>query len=106
MAAMLIALTTLPTQAAADTLAAEAVAARLAVCAQVGGPVTSHYVWDGSQEKSEEFLLTFKLLPDQLASLEAWIHARHPYQVPEWIVIKAEHVGEKYLSWARAVRSK
>lgn len=102
---MFIAWTTVPTKALADTLAASTVQAGHAVCVQVEGPVTSHYRWEGSQEKSEEYRLTFKVLPDQLPALESAVHAAHPYQVPEWIVVKADHVAEKYLSWARAVRS-
>jgi periplasmic divalent cation tolerance protein len=102
---MLIAWTTVPTKVIADKLAASAVHAHLAACVQVEGPVVSHYIWEGVQEKSEEYRLTFKVLPDKIAALETWIHARHPYQVPEWIVVKADHVAEKYLSWARAVRS-
>ena len=27
----------------------------------------------------------------------------HPYEVPEWIVVRAGEVGEKYLSWAGAL---
>lgn len=102
---MLIAWTTVPTKVIADKLAASAIHSRLAVCVQVEGPVVSHYIWEGVEEKSEEYRLTFKLLSTQLAALETWIHARHPYQVPEWIVVKADHVAEKYLSWARPVRS-
>ncbi len=99
---MRIAWTTLPDRASADQLAAAAVSAHLASCAQVEGPISSHYLWDGVQEKTEEYRVVFKGMPAQIASLEAWVHARHPYQVPEWIVIKTEHVSEKYLSWARS----
>lgn len=98
---LFIASTTVPTQDLAHELAAAAVAAHLSVCVQVEGPVVSHYLWKETQEKTEEYRLTFKMLPDQCAALESWIHARHPYQTPEWIVVKAEHVAEKYLSWAR-----
>ena len=31
-----------------------------------------------------------------------WCSRRHPYDTPEWIVIRAEKVSEKYLSWAEA----
>jgi periplasmic divalent cation tolerance protein len=103
---MFIAWTTVPDKAIADTLATSAVDAGLAVCVQIEGPITSHYIWACTREKTEEYRLTFKLLPAQLAALETWIHVRHPYQVPQWIVVKAEHVGEKYLSWARGVRNK
>lgn len=99
---MLIAWTTVPTKVIADKLASAAVNARLAACVQIDGPVVSHYFWEGIQEKTEEYRLTFKVLPHQITALETWIHARHPYGVPEWVVVKAEHVAEKYLSWARA----
>ncbi len=98
---MLIAWTTVPTKDLAHELAAAVIAENRAVCVQVEGPVVSHYRWQAVQEKTEEYRLTFKLLPEQSAALETWLHARHPYQTPEWIVVKAEHVAEKYLSWAR-----
>ncbi len=98
---MLIAWTTVPTKAIANQLASEIVQARLAVCVQVEGPIESHYIWEGTQEKTEEYRLTFKALPSQIIPLETRVHAHHPYQTPEWVVVKAEHVAEKYLSWAR-----
>ena len=52
---MLIAWTTVPTKVIADKLAASAVHAHLAVCVQVEGPVVSHYIWEGVEEKSEEY---------------------------------------------------
>lgn len=102
---MFIAWTTVPDKVVADTLATSAIKSGHAVCVQVEGPITSHYLWQGTQEKTEEYRLTFKVLPGQLNALESWIHTHHPYQVPEWVVVNVEHVAEKYLSWARAVRS-
>jgi periplasmic divalent cation tolerance protein len=99
---MLIGWTTVGSRETAHHLAGEAVALALAVCVQVEGPVTSHYRWQGTQEKTEEFRLTFKLMANQLAPLGAWLHAHHPYETPEWVVVRAEHVAEKYLSWALA----
>lgn len=99
---MLIAWTTLATRDEAEKLAQVAIEQRLAVCVQVDGPVTSHYLWQGRPEHVEEFRLCFKFLPPQQAALEAWVFAHHPYDTPEWVVIRAETVGEKYLSWARS----
>jgi periplasmic divalent cation tolerance protein len=99
---MFVAWTTVPTKVIADTLAASAVHARLAVCVQVDGPITSHYVWEGMQAKIEEYRLTFKVLPEQVKPLETWLQSRHPYQIHEWFVVKVSHVAEKYLSWAQA----
>jgi periplasmic divalent cation tolerance protein len=98
---LLIAWTSVASRADADRLAADAVAHNLAVCVQIEGPITSHYRWAGKVEQTTEFRLMFKCLPAHSAALEARILATHPYQTPEWIVVPAAHVTEKYLSWAR-----
>ncbi len=97
---MWIAWTTVATRADADRLARLAVEHRLAACAQVDGPITSTYWWKGQLEQGEEWRLTFKCMPDQLDLLERRIHSAHPYETPEWLAVRAEHVGEKYLNWA------
>ena len=97
---MFIAWTTVADPETADRLSGEAVSRSLAVCVQVEGPVISHYRWQGTQEKTAEFRLMFKVLPERLSALDAWLHGCHPYETPEWVVVRAEHVGEKYLSWA------
>lgn len=99
---MLIAWTTVATRTEADALAAGVIGANLAACVQIEGPITAHYRWQGKLEHAQEFRLTFKLLPSQLLALEAHVLRHHPYATPEWIVVRAEHVGEKYLSWAQA----
>jgi periplasmic divalent cation tolerance protein len=99
---MFVAWTTTAKREDADRLARGAVAARLAACAQVDGPMTSHYHWDGKLESAEEYRIWFKYLPANASALSAWVHAAHPFAVPQWIEVNAEHVGEKYLSWAIA----
>jgi periplasmic divalent cation tolerance protein len=99
---MQVAWTTVAEKADADRIAREAIALSLAACVQVEGPVSSHYRWQGKTECSAEYRLTFKFLPDKEQALSDWLHRTHPYDTPEWIVIEASKVGEKYLSWARA----
>jgi periplasmic divalent cation tolerance protein len=99
---MLIAWTTVATQADADRIAADAVAKNLAVCVQIDGPIVSHYRWQGRDVREQEFRLTFKLMASHAKLLEEQVLALHPYETSEWVVIRAEHVAEKYLSWARA----
>jgi periplasmic divalent cation tolerance protein len=99
---MLIGWTTVGTQGEADRFAGETIGHRLAACVQVEGPVTSTYRWEGKVAKSHEFRLCIKFLPEQAVALSAWVPARHPDQTPEWIVVSAVEVGEKYLSWAKA----
>ena len=101
---VLVAWTTLPSKAEADTLAAGAVAARLAACAQVDGPNRSHYVWEGKVESEDEFRVTFKFAASKGADLEAWVHARHPYAVPQWLSFAADHASPAYRAWVLGVR--
>lgn len=99
---MFVAWTTTAKRADADRLAKGAVEARLAACAQVDGPVTSYYHWEGKLESAEEFRVWFKYLPANASALSGWVHNHHPFPTPQWLEVSAENVGEKYLSWAMA----
>jgi periplasmic divalent cation tolerance protein len=98
---MLIAWTTVDNPRDAESLAAATVERGLAACVQIGG-IVSHYRWNGQAERAEELRLTFKCLEAQLPALEAFVLESHPYEVPEWVVVRSERVSEKYLSWAEA----
>lgn len=102
---MLIAWTTVSTSNDAEHLADACIAQNLAVCAQIDGPIHSHYVWLGRKTAAQEWRITFKFLPEQSTALSTYIHSAHPYDTPQWLVVAADKVGEKYLSWARAPRS-
>lgn len=97
---MWIAWTTVAQRADADRLARIAVEHGLAVCAQIDGPVTSVFRWKNQIETGTEWRITFKCSPEQFAPLEQRIVREHPYETPEWLAVRAEHVGEKYLNWA------
>jgi len=99
---MYIAWTTVASQAEAEVLASAVVARNLTACAQIDGPIVSFYRWQGKVERAEEFRLTLKCTEAQLPELERHVLAHHPYETPEWIIVQADRVGEKYLSWAGA----
>ena len=99
---MHIAWTTVAQLSEAESLACTAIAQNLAVCVQIDGPVVSHYLWQGKPERTQEYRLSFKCTGTQLPALEQYVRVNHPYETPEWIVIEADQVGEKYLSWANA----
>lgn len=103
---MLLAWTTVDDPEIAEQLAFEAVVEKQAVCAQVDiTPIVSVFWWEGETRTVREYRILFKCLPAQAEALERWVLAHHPYEVPEWIVVRAEHVGEKYLSWASTTSS-
>jgi periplasmic divalent cation tolerance protein len=91
--AMFIAWTTVANRPDAERLAGEIIGRNLAVCVQI----------DDQVERASEFRLCVKFLPGQSAELSTWVQSHHPYETPEWIVVRASEVGEKYLSWAGAL---
>jgi periplasmic divalent cation tolerance protein len=102
---MYLAWTTVGNRADADRIAADVIERQLAACVQIDGPIASSYRWQGRIERSEEFRLGFKCLPSVLPALESHVLSTHPYDTPEWVVIAADRVGEKYLSWVEATSS-
>jgi periplasmic divalent cation tolerance protein len=93
-------LTTVATREEASSLAHKALDAG-AACAQIDGPVTSVYRWDGRVEQAEEWRLMLKVPVERLESLREQLLRVHPYQTPEWIELEAAFVTEKYLQWSR-----
>ena len=67
---------------------------------QVGGPIHSVYSWEGRLNEDEEWRLTLKFMSDKSGAVETRLRALHPYTTPQWIVVRAEHVGADYLAWA------
>jgi periplasmic divalent cation tolerance protein len=99
---MYVAWTTVARKPEAEELATALVHQGLAACVQIEGPILSFYRWKGQLERSEEYRLSLKCRVDQLPTLERYVLAHHPYETPEWIVVRADRVGEKYLSWLNA----
>lgn len=98
-----VALTTLPDRESADRLAATLVDENLAACAQVEGPLTSHYRWEGRACREQEWRLVLKTDPDREDALRTRVHALHPHRTPQWLVLGAE-ASEGYLRWVRSPR--
>ncbi len=91
--------TTTDSRAEAVELAHGAVAARLAACAQVAGPIASTYWWDESIERAEEWLLMLKLPADRYEELAAFLTEQHSYDEPEILALPIVAGAPGYLSW-------
>jgi periplasmic divalent cation tolerance protein len=97
---LLIAWTTVDTEAAAQRLARDIVESGLAACVQIDAGVESVYRWEGKVQSECEWRLMVKFAAERSSELLAYIEANHPYDVPEWVVVRAEEVAPKYLKWA------
>jgi periplasmic divalent cation tolerance protein len=91
--------TTTDSRAEAVELAHEGVAARLAACAQVAGPIASTYWWENGLERAEEWLVIFKLPADRYQALADFLSERHSYDEPEIIATPIVDGSAAYLSW-------
>ena len=100
--ALILVLTTLQEPFAAEALARELLEARWAACIHVGATLRSLYHWRGEIETVEETSLTIKTRATLYAPLEAAILARHPYELPEIIVVPISHGLPAYLQWIAA----
>jgi periplasmic divalent cation tolerance protein len=97
---LLIGWTTVDSEAVAQRLASGLVATRLAACVQIDASVQSVYRWEGAVQSASEWRLMVKFSAARSAELLAYIEAQHPYDVPEWVVVRAEQVAPAYLKWA------
>jgi periplasmic divalent cation tolerance protein len=93
--------TTTPDRQTAEAIAALLVERRLAACAQVSGPITSLFHWQGKIERSEEWVCRAKTRGDRYPALEAAIREAHPYDVPEIIALPIVAGNPDYLEWVR-----
>lgn len=97
---MMVGWTTTATRDDALRLAQGLIGSDLAACAQVDGPITSVYRWEGRVEESAEFRVTVKFLRAREPAVQAWLTAHHPYETPQWICVAADAVAKNYLNWA------
>lgn len=95
--------TTTDSRAEAVELGRDAVAARLAACAQVAGPVLSSYWWEGDLERAEEWTLLLKLPATRYQELAEFLSQRHSYDEPEIVATPIVAGSAAYLSWMEEV---
>ncbi|MFV2198179.1 divalent-cation tolerance protein CutA [Nocardiopsis sp. LOL_012] len=93
--------TTVDSREGAQRLARSVIEHGLAACAQVGGPITSFYRWEGAVQADEEWTVVAKTAADRLADLTAHLLEAHPYDVPEIVAVPVVGGNPAYLDWVR-----
>jgi periplasmic divalent cation tolerance protein len=96
-----VVLTTIGADADAAALARTLVDERLAACVNVLPPMTSIYRWQGKVDENREQQLLIKTTAARLPSLEARLRTLHPYEVPEFLVLRVAGGSDVYLDWLR-----
>lgn len=91
--------TTTDCQDAALRIAEELVTARLAACAQVSGPITSVYRWQGKVESATEWMCAAKTTTHLYPQVAERIRELHSYEEPEIIAWEIAQGSPSYLQW-------
>jgi periplasmic divalent cation tolerance protein len=86
----------------ARQIARGAVERRLAACAQVVGPITSTYWWQGAIETAGEWLCVLKTTASRFEALAAHVRAEHSYDTPEITATPITQGSPDYLAWITA----
>ena len=99
---VLIALSTVPDDVAAERIARALVDEKLAACVNRIPNVTSTFRWNGAVTSEREVLLVIKTTTERFAALRDRLVALHPYELPELIAVDVAAGLERYLEWIGA----
>lgn len=91
-------MTTMASEAEAETMARQIVQARLAACVQVQA-IKSFYVWKEQPCAEKEWLLLIKSRAAVYQALEDFIRAHHRYETPEIVQLPITAGSADYLHW-------
>jgi periplasmic divalent cation tolerance protein len=83
----------------AETIAQKLLETKLIACANILGPVSSHFHWSGKIERAEEYLLLMKSRAGLFDELAAEVKALHSYEVPEILALPLIKGSKGYLDW-------
>lgn len=86
----------------AKALAREIVSLHLAACVNILDPVHSIYRWQGKIEEDGEQLLVIKTTDGRVPELKAALLQRHPYELPEFVVLAISETSAEYGEWLLA----
>jgi periplasmic divalent cation tolerance protein len=95
----LLVLTTVGADFDARALAHALVDARLAACVNIIDRMHSVYRWEGRVMGDDEQLLVIKTTDARVDALREELMRRHPYDVPEFVVVAIEGMSEAYGAW-------
>jgi periplasmic divalent cation tolerance protein len=92
-------MTTVGSEEEAGRIAALLVEQKLAACAQVVGPITSRYRWQGEVEEEREWQCLAKTTRAAYEEVEAAIRGVHSYDEPEIVATPIVAGSAGYLAW-------
>ena len=83
----------------AEHIAAAAIEARVAACANIFAPITSAFRWHGRVETETEVPLLLHTRAELFDALSELVARNHSYDVPGIIAVPVSHVNPPYRDW-------
>lgn len=96
-----VVLTTVPSSEAGATLGAALVDAQVAACVNVLPPMVSIYRWKGQVHQDTECQVIIKTTAVRVEAVRALVREHHPYELPEFLVLRVADGDAAYLAWIR-----
>lgn len=94
--------TTSDDRAELEKIVAHLVQEKLAACCQIGGPITSWYVWKGETVSKTEWVCSIKTVERHYLKTEEAILKIHHYETPQVISVDISVTAEAYEDWVRS----
>ena len=94
-----LALTTVGKGDDARRIADELIERRLAACVNIIDSILSIYRWEGRRTEDSEQLLIIKTVEERVDALRNHLMTIHPYQVPEFMVLRIDQIAPAYAKW-------
>jgi len=89
----------------AEKIAITTVTERLAACANILGPITSIYVWQGKLEQGSEVALLLKTQQGVADALISRVRELHSYDCPAILLLPVLGGHPDFLDWVRTETS-
>jgi periplasmic divalent cation tolerance protein len=83
----------------APAMARDLVERRLVACVNIVEGINSIYRWQEKVEEDGEQLLIMKTVDELVGELKEAVFARHPYEVPEFVVLPIDRIEGPYRDW-------
>ena len=90
---------TVPDNASATAIAKALVNKNVAACVKIIADVTSVYRWENDVVTVREFQLIIKTTEQRIDDAFALVSMLHPYDVPEWVVVRDATASDDYAKW-------
>lgn len=91
--------TTVENKADAERMTELLLQGKKIACAQIAGPLTSLYRWQGKVTSATEFSLSLKTVPGAADEVRDILNREHPYELPEIIVQHVDDTSTEYARW-------